>query len=193
MGWWLVFAIFLYFACAGLLIAEVFVPSGGIITICALACLIGGLAIFYNHSTAALWVGIIIAVVMIPSVLIGAYKVFPKTRFGKSVTLTPPQRQQGDAIPDTDKLKELLKDDWMDIRVVAAESLSYLDQRNLALETLEPIIKNEPEYVSLAAMNALDFMHQAGHVSLKRIRKLLGDTEFKGYPKRMADYFQAME
>jgi membrane-bound serine protease (ClpP class) len=41
-------------------------------------------------------------------VLIFAYKIFPKTRFGKSVTLTPPERRKGDAIPDTDKLKDLL-------------------------------------------------------------------------------------
>jgi membrane-bound serine protease (ClpP class) len=45
---------------------------------------------------------------MIPTVLIVAYKIFPKTRFGKSVTLTPPERQHGDAIPDTDELKEML-------------------------------------------------------------------------------------
>jgi membrane-bound serine protease (ClpP class) len=45
---------------------------------------------------------------MIPTVLVIAYKIFPKTRFGKSVTLTPPQRQAGDAVPDTSELKELL-------------------------------------------------------------------------------------
>jgi membrane-bound serine protease (ClpP class) len=45
---------------------------------------------------------------MIPTVLIFAYRIFPKTRFGKSVTLNPPERQQGDAIPDTSELKELL-------------------------------------------------------------------------------------
>ncbi|MHC4156681.1 MAG: hypothetical protein ACYST6_17430, partial [Planctomycetota bacterium] len=95
MTWWLVFAIFLYFACATLIIAEVFVPSGGIISIFALACLIGGVVIFFNHSAAAGWIGVIIAVVMIPSVLVFAYRVFPKTRFGKSVMLTPPQRQHG--------------------------------------------------------------------------------------------------
>lgn len=108
MGWWLVFAIFLYFACAALIIAEVFVPSGGIISIFSLACLIGGIAIFFSHSTTAGWVGIGIAVVMIPMVLIVIYKVFPKTRFGKSVTLTPPQRQAGDAIRDTEELKKML-------------------------------------------------------------------------------------
>ncbi len=108
MGWWLVFAIFLYFICSALIIAEVFVPSGGIISVCALGCLIGGVAIFFNHSSTAGWIGVGIAVVMIPAVLIIAYKIFPKTRFGKKVMLTPSERVQGDAIPDTAELKELL-------------------------------------------------------------------------------------
>ena len=107
MDWWIVFAVFLYFACAALLIAEVFVPSGGIISICALACLIGGVAIFFKHTSVG-WLGVIIAIIMVPAVLIISYKVFPKTKFGKSVTLTPPQRQKGDAVPDTDEIKKLL-------------------------------------------------------------------------------------
>ncbi len=106
--WWLVFAIFLYFACAVLIIAEVFVPSGGLISNFALACLIGGAVIFFQHSVTAGWIGVGIAAVMIPTVLIFAYRIFPKTRIGQSVTLTPPERQQGDAIPDTSELKEML-------------------------------------------------------------------------------------
>ena len=108
MFWWLVFAVFLYFACAVLIVAEVFVPSGGLISLFALACAVGGAVIFFHHSTTAGWIGIGIAAIMIPSVLVIAYKMFPKTRFGRSVTLTPPERQQGDAVPDTLKLKELL-------------------------------------------------------------------------------------
>jgi len=108
MDWWLAFAIFLYFASAALIIAEVFVPSGGIISIFSIACLVGGIVIFFKHSTTAGAIGIIAAVIMVPSVLVVAYKIFPKTRFGKSVTLTPPKRKRGDAIPDTDELKEML-------------------------------------------------------------------------------------
>jgi len=108
MDWWLVFAVFLYFACAALIVAEVFVPSGGLISIFALVCLIGGVVIFFRHSATAGWVGVVIALIMIPSVLVIAYKLFPKSRFGKSVTLTPPQREQGDAVPDTTELKKLL-------------------------------------------------------------------------------------
>ena len=108
MGWWLVFAVFLYFACAALIVAEVFVPSGGIISIFAIGCLIGGIAIFFHYNRTAGWIGVVVAIIMIPSILVIAYKMFPKTRFGRAVMLTPPKRQQGDAIPDTPELKELL-------------------------------------------------------------------------------------
>lgn len=108
MDWWLVFAVFLYFACAGLIIAEVFVPSGGVITLCAIGCLAGGVVIFFRHSTVVGWVGVVIAVVMIPTVIVIAYKLFPRTSFGKSVTLTPSEREHGDAVPDTSELQELL-------------------------------------------------------------------------------------
>jgi len=108
MGWLLVLAVFLYLACAALLIAEVFVPSGGLISICALACVCGGLYIFFKHSTATGMAGIAVALVMIPAVLVAAYRLLPKTRFGKNVTLAPPTRDQGDAVPDTPELQGLL-------------------------------------------------------------------------------------
>jgi membrane-bound ClpP family serine protease len=108
MGWWLAFAVLLYVLFVALLVAEVFVPSGGLISVCAALCLIAGTYIFFKHSTVAGVAGVIFGVIMIPSVLGYAYKVFPHTRFGKSVTLAPPERQQGDAVPDTPELKELL-------------------------------------------------------------------------------------
>lgn len=108
MTWWFLFAIFLYFSAAALVIAEVFVPSGGLISICALGVLIWGTYIFFDHSAAAGWVGIVIAIIMIPSVGVIAYRIFPNTRFGKAVTLAPPERELGDAIPDTDRLREMV-------------------------------------------------------------------------------------
>lgn len=108
MDWWIVFAVFLYFASAALLLAEVFVPSGGLLSVCAFACVAGGILIFFKHSVAIGWIGIGIAILMLPTVLTIAYKVFPRTRFGKSITLSPPERELGDAIADTDELKNLL-------------------------------------------------------------------------------------
>ena len=108
MDWWLLLAVFLYFVCAGLIVAEVFIPSFGVLTVSALACLAGGLVLFFRHSPAAGWIGVVIAVIMVPSLLIMAYHVLPKTRFGRLVILSPPVRQRGEAISDTPELNKLL-------------------------------------------------------------------------------------
>ncbi len=98
---------------------------------------------------------------------------------------------QSKAMSAKGKLRGLLKDEWLDIRVVAAEALGYLGEADLAVKTLEPIIKSDEQYAVLAALNSLDFMQQAGHVSLERIRELIKTVSFKGIPERMAKYFQA--
>ena len=59
MDWWIVFAIFLYFAAAVLIIAEVFLPSGGLLAVCVAACVVGGLVIFFQHSMAAGLAGVV--------------------------------------------------------------------------------------------------------------------------------------
>ena len=108
MVWWIGFAVFLYFACAVLIVSEIFVPSGGLISIAALACLVAGLMIFFKLEEVPKWVGIVTALVEIPVVLVAAYKIFPKTPFGKSVTLAPPVKKAGEGIPDTENLKALM-------------------------------------------------------------------------------------
>ncbi len=108
MDWWLLFAIFLYAICAALIAAEVFIPSGGLLGLAAVVCLLTGVVIFFRHSALTGWIGVVVALVMVPSLLIGAYKVLPRTRFGKQVILAPPVRQRGDAIADTPELSKLL-------------------------------------------------------------------------------------
>lgn len=108
MGWWLAFAVFLFLISAALIIAEVFIPSGGILGIFSFLSLAGGVAIFFKHSTVAGITGIIIAVVMIPVVLVLSYRLLPRTRFGKTVLLVPPEVSQGKGIPDRDELNATL-------------------------------------------------------------------------------------
>jgi membrane-bound serine protease (ClpP class) len=108
LDWWLLFAVFLYVACAALLVAEVFIPSFGLLSVCALACLAGGVTIFFHHSPLAGTIGVVVAVVMVPSLLVTAYRVLPKTRFGKRVILSPPLRVRGEAISDVSQLQQLI-------------------------------------------------------------------------------------
>jgi membrane-bound serine protease (ClpP class) len=108
MSLWLIFAILLFAACAVLLVVEIFVPSFGLLTLFALACLIGGGTIFFNYGTVTGWTGVGLAAVLIPIVWIITYRTFPNTRFGKSIILGKVERARGDAIPDTEELKSLL-------------------------------------------------------------------------------------
>ncbi len=108
MTWWLLFAVFLYVACAALIVAEVFVPSWGLLATLSLLCLAGGVAIFFKYSAIAGCIGVVVAVIMVPTLLALAYRVFPYTRFGRQATLAPVVRPPGEAIPDADTLAALL-------------------------------------------------------------------------------------
>ena len=106
MGW-ILFAILLFILSAALLVAEVFVPSFGMLFVGAMASLVGGIVIFFDYSTVAGWIGVIIAVIMVPTVLITTYRILPKTRFGKNVILSQPRREKGEGVPDAPQLKAL--------------------------------------------------------------------------------------
>jgi membrane-bound ClpP family serine protease len=108
MDWWLVFAVFLYLVSACLLVAEVFVPSGGLIGLASMICLAAGVWIFFGKGVVFGWIGVLVALIMVPAVLIAAYKIFPKTRFGKAVSLEPEKRQPGEGISDNEDLKSLI-------------------------------------------------------------------------------------
>jgi membrane-bound serine protease (ClpP class) len=105
---WLVLGIFLILVSAFMLVVEIFIPSFGPLSICAIASMIGGLWLFFQQSVVIGWAGVAFAVISTPIVWVVTYKCFPKTRFGKGVTLTGPERDKGDAIPDTPDLKKML-------------------------------------------------------------------------------------
>ncbi len=105
---WLIFALFLFVACAILLVLEIFVPSFGLLTVFSLASVAAGIAICFNRGPITGWFGVVAAVFIIPVVWIITYRIFPNTPFGKHVTLGKPNREKGDAIPDTKELEAML-------------------------------------------------------------------------------------
>jgi membrane-bound serine protease (ClpP class) len=105
---WFILGLLLIVLAAVLLVVEIFVPSFGLLAICAITSLVAGIWLFFKVSTAAGWIGVGIAAVVVPIVWIVTYRLFPKTSFGKSVTLEGPERDLGDAIPDTQDLAKML-------------------------------------------------------------------------------------
>jgi len=107
---WFLLGLLLIILAAVLLVVEIFVPSFGLLAICAITSLVGGIWLFFKESPAVGWVGVGIAAVVVPIVWIITYRLFPNTSFGKSVTLEGPERDKGDAIPDTPDLAKMLGD-----------------------------------------------------------------------------------
>jgi membrane-bound serine protease (ClpP class) len=89
---------------AGLLIVavEVLVPSGGLLGVAALACLIGSLVCAYQVSG---WAAVVLACIegiCVPAVVILMFKILPKTSLGKQLILSPPgETNKGDPKPNT--------------------------------------------------------------------------------------------
>lgn len=101
------FAVFLFVLCAMLLVLEIFIPSLGLLTVFAIVCLAGGIALFFQVSATVGWVGVWTAVILIPIVWIIVYKFFPKTKIGQILEL----KKVGDAlpgIPDQEQLNTLV-------------------------------------------------------------------------------------
>jgi membrane-bound serine protease (ClpP class) len=105
---WILFAIGLFILCAILLVAEVFVPSFGLLGILAFTSLVGGIYMFFEHSALAGWIGVAAAIVLVPGVLIAAYKVMPHTRFGKKLILQTPRSEPGAGVPDVEIIRGLV-------------------------------------------------------------------------------------
>lgn len=105
---WLLFALFLFVTCAILLVLEIFVPSFGLLTLMSLSCVGAGIMIFFRYGNVTGSIGIAWALVIIPIVWVIAYRMFPKSRFGKHVSLGKVDREKGDAIPDSKDLEAML-------------------------------------------------------------------------------------
>jgi hypothetical protein len=58
---------------------------------------------------------------------------------------------------------------------------------------MKPVIRGKEGFATVAALNALDFMLDAGNVSLDQILELIEGLRFKDVSGRMVDYFQALK
>lgn len=96
-----------------LLVAEVFIPSGGIIMAAAAlafaASVWGAWQAWYKTGESATFIVYIVAMlVMLPTVLSGAFYVFPRTEYGKRL-MSPPSREEMEPyVAETERLTKLI-------------------------------------------------------------------------------------
>ena len=95
---------------------------------------------------------------------------------------------QDKAAPAKTILSALLQDDSKDVRVIAAEALAYLGEKDSALAVVKDVIETGSLYESLAALNALDFMWKAGHVTRDEARAAVKNLKTKEPNDRIPKY-----
>lgn len=84
---------------------------------------------------------------------------------------------QKKSAPAKTRLQELLRDEWPDIRVVAAEALGYHGEAESAVAVLAEIVNSKQGYEALAALNTLEYMWRAEHVPLARVQDIVRDLK----------------
>lgn len=89
------------------------------------------------------------------------------------------------------KLRARLDDEWLDVRVVAAEAVALLGEREAAAQAIARVLAKGNAHEVLAAQNALDFMWQAGTIPLAQAKELVRDTKFAEPGDRIPRYLLA--
>lgn len=105
-------AIMLMIASLILLVAEIFLPSGGILAALTVLSMVASIYFGYRqwYETSPLYFGIFLASAMLlfPTTLMGAFYVLPKTSFGKRVILTAQQESEVRGHAEEEEHLELL-------------------------------------------------------------------------------------
>lgn len=98
-----VWAVILIGMAAALFIAEMFVPSGGILGACSLLCLIGGVVMLFRIDDTIGLIGAIVSLIAIPFAFMGALWVWPSTPIGRALTLGGAEDQEESAYDGQDR------------------------------------------------------------------------------------------
>jgi hypothetical protein len=91
------------------------------------------------------------------------------------------------------RLQELLRDEWGDIRIVAAEALGYHGDAEAGVEVLAEIVNSKEPYEALAALNTLEYMWRAEHVPLTRVQDIVRDLKLTEPLDRIPRFLLSLE
>jgi membrane-bound serine protease (ClpP class) len=102
----LVWSILLLLLGLGLVMLEIFVPSGGMLGVLAtLSVLVSISMAFYHQGPRAGFVFVLVAMVAVPATLVLAFKLLPQTPVGKQLMLQTPT--EAEVLPDDEWRRQL--------------------------------------------------------------------------------------
>jgi len=123
-----------------LLVAEVFIPSGGIILTAAVLSL--GASIWYawkawgESQPAAWWTYLAVLIALLPTVVIGAFYVFPRTSLGRRILLEAPSLEEVTPFADEQEgLARLLGQTGTTVTLLSPGGMVSVDGERLHCES----------------------------------------------------------
>ena len=118
-------AILLLAQALGLIVAEVFFPSFGVLAVLATAAVVGALVMAFRESSQTGFTFLLVTAVLVPAVIVSAFKVFPKSPFGRRMVAGG----------------------------LSFESTAALDQRDLALKGMDGTIEADCRPAGMARID----------------------------------------
>ena len=95
---------------------------------------------------------------------------------------------KNNASPAKAKLTERLKDDWADVRVIAAEAIGQLGEPEAAIGTITAVLRTGNPFESLAALNSLDVLRSEGIIQLEVAQDIVRDLKLSEPADRIAEF-----
>ena len=142
-------AILLLLAALALLIMEVFIPSGGLISILAIVAVLASIwcakKAWWSDNPMAWWTYIAALVFLIPAAIGGAFYVFPRTSLGRKFLVEGPSPEEVTAYADEEqRLRELVGRHGTTLTLMNPGGLVLVDGERLHCES-EGMLLLEPD------------------------------------------------
>ena len=138
-----------------LLVAEVFIPSGGVIMTAAAVTFVISIwaawqAWFTTDQMTMFIVYIVSLVVLFPTVLSGAFYVFPRTEYGKRLMNPPSQAELEPHAAETERLSRLIGNTGTTLTRLAPGGMVLIDGERLHAESEGMLIPSDAAVKVLA-------------------------------------------
>lgn len=145
------YAILLLILALGLMIAEIFIPSGGMILVMALVSLVGSILCAWNawwdESTRTyFWVYIGSLIFLIPTTIGTFLYIFPRTNYGKRILLEAPDKDEVTAYAEeARKLASLVGEIGETLTLLNPGGMVLVDNRRMHCESEGVLIEARTE------------------------------------------------
>jgi membrane-bound ClpP family serine protease len=139
----LIWAIVILIIGLALLVAEVFIPSGGVLGILSTTALVGAVILAFSQGARLGTVFLIVVVVALPTTFTVAMHFWPRTPMGRAMSLERPNQQDVGRNPAADWLRELVGQVGRTVTPLRPSGITDFDGRRV--DTIAETFLIEPD------------------------------------------------